>query len=185
MSPHQQDVPTNHEYDGIHENDNPLPAWWLWTFAGTVVFAVGYWFVMHQWPERVSSFDEYGVAQVEYENKLMGAAVDPATLAAMAKDPAVVGAGKATFEAKCLPCHGAQGQGTVGPNLTDNFWLHGGDLKSIYMTIATGYPKLGMPEWRMVLEDKQLQELVAFVESIRNSNAPGGKPPQGNEYKPN
>ncbi|MFO0750997.1 MAG: cbb3-type cytochrome c oxidase N-terminal domain-containing protein [Myxococcota bacterium] len=172
------DVPTDHEYDGIHEFDNPLPRWWLMTFAGTVVFAVIYWVIMHSLPTATSSFDRYGEDQRQYDLAAAANAIDPATVEAMAKDPSVVAAGKTIFTNRCVSCHGPEGGGAVGPNLTDNYWIHGGDLKSIYITVSGGYPKLGMPEWRAVLEDKDIATVVAFLQSIRNTNVPG-KPPQG------
>ena len=180
---HHGDVETDHEYDGIKEFDNPLPRWWLGTFAITVVFAVFYWIAIHSLPSAVGSFDRYGEDQRAYDLAAFATAVDPQAIVAMAKDPAAVQKGKAIFDLRCLSCHGDKAQGGTGPNLTDNFWLHGGDTKSIYVTVAGGYPKLGMPEWRMVLEDADLQHVVAFVESVRNTNVPG-KAQQGEAYNP-
>lgn len=180
MNPETPEAPAVHEYDGIIEHDNPLPAWWLWTFAGTVLFAIGYWFMKQQWP-ALSSFEIYGDEQAEYDRIALSVDIDPVALRALAKDPTAVAAGHALYDLKCVPCHGTKGEGTVGPNLTDKFWLHGGDPKSLYMTIAGGYPKLGMPQWRAVLEDQQVKELVAYIQTLRDTNAPG-KPPQGTEY---
>lgn len=175
---------TGHVYDGIHEHDNALPRWWLWTFAITVVFAIFYWLAEHSLPSATSSFERYGVAQREYDLNAFSAAVDPQAILVMAKDPAVVDKGKAIYAARCATCHGenAEGLPANGPNLTDRYWLHGGDIKSIYTTIAGGYPKLGMPEWRLVLEDSEMQALTAFIQSVRNTNLPG-KPQQGELYQ--
>lgn len=177
------DVPTDHEYDGIHEFDNPLPRWWLMTFFGAVVFAIGYWLVMHSTPGAAGSYEAYGEAQREYDLAAAANAIDPAQLITMAKDPSAVAAGKTVFTNRCVPCHGPDGGGTVGPNLTDKFWIHGGDLKSIYTTVAGGYPKLGMPEWRLVLEDKDIASVVAYLQSIRNTNVATGKAQQGDPYE--
>lgn len=170
-----------HAYDGIQELDNPLPRWWLWTFAITVVFAIFYWMWLHSLPNGKHSFDAYAEAQMAYDLEALANAIDPATIETMAKDSAVTAAGKVTFDNRCLACHGDKGQGTVGPNLTDNAWIHGGDLRSIYITVAGGYPKLGMPEWRNVLEEKQLAEVVAYLLTMRDTNVPG-KPAQGEVY---
>lgn len=176
------DVPiTGHQYDGIEELDNPLPRWWLWTFAVTVVFAVFYWMGLHSLPSGKQSFDRYAEDQQAYDLAALANAVDPGQIKAMSSDSAAVAAGKATFDLRCASCHGPGGEGTVGPNLTDHNWIHGGDLRSIYISVAGGYPKLGMPEWRTVLEDKQIAEVIAFLVTIRDSNKPG-KPPQGPEY---
>lgn len=176
------DVPTDHDYDGIKEFDNPLPRWWLWTFALTTIFAVFYWLVMHSLPNAKDSFVRYGEAQREYDLIAYATAIDPAAIVAMSKDPSAVQAGKAVFDLRCMSCHADKGQGSVGPNLTDKFWIHGGDTKAIYMSVAGGYPKLGMPEWRAVLEDVDLQRVVAYIESIRGTDVPG-KPAQGDPYE--
>lgn len=174
---------TDHDYDGIRELDNPLPRWWLWTFAGTTVFAIAYWLAMHSLPAATTSFDRYGVEHDELERIALANAVDPSVILAQAKDPAAVAAGFTVFSNRCVTCHGDHGQGGVGPNLTDGHWLHGGDTKSIYATVSRGYPKLGMPEWRAVLEDVDVQHLVAWIESVRGTNVVG-KAPQGEEYRP-
>ena len=184
MSPEPYAPPdTGHDYDGIREYDNPLPRWWLWTFAITVVFALAYWFANHSLRGVNGSFETYGEAQAAFDLQMYSSKVDPAALEAMSKDPKAVEAGHALFMNRCVTCHGPNAAGINGPNLTDNFWLHGGDAKSIYMTISGGYPKLGMPEWRAVLEDPQIQTLVAFVLSLRNTNVTG-RPPQGEPYQP-
>jgi len=170
-----------HAYDGIHELDNPLPRWWLGTFAITVVFGLFYWMALHSLPSGMSSFDAYAQAQETYDLEALGQAVDPAAVKALASDSAAVASGKATFGLRCASCHGPDGQGAVGPNLTDRAWIHGGDLRSIYVTVSGGYPKLGMPEWRAVLDDKQIAQVVAFLITIRDTNIPG-KEAQGTDY---
>jgi cytochrome c oxidase cbb3-type subunit 3 len=175
---------TGHVYDGIHEHDNALPRWWLWTFAITVVFSLAYWFVEHSLPSAQSSFDEYGEAQRQYDLNAFAAAVDPQAIVAMAEDPSVIARGKTIFANRCQTCHGEEAQGLPanGPNLTDSYWIHGGDIRSIFTTVAGGYPKLGMPEWRFTLEDAELQALVALIQSQRNSNLEG-RGPQGELYE--
>lgn len=182
MSEHDDDAPiAGHTYDGIEELDNPLPRWWLWTFAVTVIFAVFYWMWQHSLPHQEHSFDSYGEAQHAYDVEALANAVDPSTIKAMADDPPAVARGKTLFTNRCAPCHGPEAAGAVGPNLTDHSWIHGGDLRSIYITVAGGYPKLGMPEWRNVLEDSQLAEVVAFLLTVRDTNKPG-RPPQGDVF---
>ncbi len=174
---------TSHVYDGIRENDYPLPRWWLMTFAISVVFAIGYWIARHSLPASVGIFEVYADDKAEHDRVASAANIDVAAIEKMAGDPAAVAAGKALYQSRCEACHAPKGEGKTGPNLTDRFWLHGGDTKSIYMTISGGYPKLGMPEWRNVLEDRQVEELVAYVLTLRNLDVPG-KGPQGDEYVP-
>ncbi len=179
MSKIVQDVETDHEYDGIKEFDNPLPRWWLWTFAITVLFSVYYWLTRETLPAE-GTFEEFQTEYAEFEAKALAQAVEPAELEAMVKDTAAVAAGQTTFSNKCASCHGEKAEGGTGPNLTDRFWLHGSTTREIYVSIASGYPKLGMPKWRGQLEDRAIQELTAYVLSIRNTNVQG-KGPQGTE----
>ncbi len=175
----ETDVETDHDYDGIKEFDNPLPRWWLWTFAVTVVFSVFYWITRHSLPAD-GTFDEFQTEYESYEAELAKRAVAPEVLVAMASDAAAVAEGKKVFEAKCASCHEAKAKGGTGPNLTDRFWIHGAGTGEIYSSISSGYPRLGMPKWRGQLDDKVIQQITAFVLSIRNTNVPG-KAPQGTE----
>jgi len=174
-----QDIVKEHEYDGIQEFDNPLPRWWLWTFALTVVFSVFYWFT-RETVDAPGSFEQFAVEFEAHEAKLMAAAVEPEELIAMADDPAIVARGVSVYDNRCASCHGAKAEGGTGPNLTDRFWIHGGEARDIYVSIAAGYPKKGMPKWRGQIPEEDMQALTAYILSIRNTNVPG-KGPQGNE----
>jgi len=102
---------------------------------------------------------------------------------AMAKDPAKVKAGRELFQVRCIACHGAAGQGIIGPNLTDEYWLHGGKLAEITHTITNGVPDKGMPPWGPVMSSEQIHFVVAYIRSIRGTNPAGAKAPQGELYK--
>ena len=100
----------------------------------------------------------------------------------MAKDGALVADGAASFASTCMACHGLKGGGNVGPNLTDEYWLHGGSPEQIYLSVHDGYAQKGMPAWGAQLGDKRVETVAAYVLTLRNSHAPGGKPPQGDKY---
>ena len=171
-----------HEIDGIEEYDNKLPNWWLYILYGSVVFGFGYWFVYH-----VGVFADLPLASYEAEQDKLAAAgptktggvVTAETLATLAKDRGTVAQGKRVFAQTCVACHRADGGGTVGPNLTDEFWLHGGAPEKIYKTITEGVPDKGMVAWGPQLGPDRVQAVTAYVISIRGTNVPGGKPPQG------
>jgi cytochrome c oxidase cbb3-type subunit 3 len=101
----------------------------------------------------------------------------------MVKDSAKVKAGKDLFQVRCVACHGASGQGLIGPNLTDEYWLHGGKLTDISNTITNGVSDKGMPPWGPVMTADQIHSVVAFIRSIRGTNPSGAKAPQGELYK--
>ncbi len=172
-----------HEVDGIQEYDNRLPNWWLYSLYGTVVFAVGYWFHFHAAGFGDSPSVTYK-AEVEREQAAQAMQIKvgeatPEALAALAKDPNAVALGRQVFASTCAACHRADGGGNVGPNLTDEFWLHGGAPEKVFRTIASGVPDKGMPAWQPQLGALKTQAVAAYVLGLRGTNVPGGKAPQG------
>ena len=171
-----------HEYDGISELDNGLPSWWLNGFYLTILFALAYfgYYTLGSGPSLV---DEYKKDQEAHEvamaAKPSAAEMSEEKLTAIFKDPAQVKLGGATFSKQCVSCHRAQGQGGIGPNLTDDHWIHGGKLTQIMKTVAEGVLDKGMPPWKAVLTPEELPAVVAYVKSLKGSNPPGAKAPQG------
>ena len=91
-------------------------------------------------------------------------------------------AGMEMFDANCVACHMKGGAGNVGPNLTDDYWLHKGSLNDIYKTIKMGYPDKGMQSWSSKFSDKEISLLASYVKSLRGTNPPNAKLPQGDLY---
>lgn len=177
----QDEVMAGHEYDGIQEMDNPLPKWWLYGFYLCIVFAFLYTGYYHYGP-GVSLNEAYlqGIAPIIAGREAAAqSGVDSAALLAAVADPARKEAGKAVFMTNCANCHGEQGQGIVGPNLTDKFWLHGHTPEKVFLTIKNGVPDKGMLTWGGILKDEEMMSLVAFIESIRGTTPAGAKEPQG------
>lgn len=173
-----------HEIDGIQEYDNKLPNWWLYTLYATMVFAVGYWFHYHvgQFGEGPEAQYQAEVAKANAEQaaRIKAAGVmTPEALVALAKDKGTVEQGKQVFAATCASCHRQDGGGVVGPNLTDEFWIHGGAPERVYKTIKDGVPDKGMPAWMPVLGPERVSAVSAYVLSLRGTNVAGGKAPQG------
>lgn len=180
MADEQRDHLLEHDYDGIQEYDNPMPRWWVYIFWATIVFAVLYGF----------NIGPFGIGQgriASYEGDMAAAAkahpggpsLDAVALARLAKDPAALAAGKTVFTTNCAACHRADGGGMIGPNLTDQFWLHGGTLPEIYKTVNEGVLAKGMPAWGKVLKPDQVAVAAAYVSTLRGTNPPNPKPPQG------
>jgi cytochrome c oxidase cbb3-type subunit III len=188
MSKKETDELLNHEYDGIRELDNPLPGWWLATFYATIVFAVLYVGYYHFGP-GLSLKDELAndMAKLEERQRLAKKASpgpDEATLLAIVSDPAQMAIGKAEYIGKCASCHGILGEGSIGPNLTDKFWIHGdGSLVAIHQLVEEGVAEKGMPPWKAMLKPAELNAVVAFAHSLKGANPPNAKPPQGVEVK--
>ncbi|MNJ90755.1 Cbb3-type cytochrome c oxidase subunit CcoP [compost metagenome] len=171
----------DHEYDGIRELDNNLPPWWLWGFYMTIIFAFIYFSYYHIFNGNDQA-TEYKVsmiaAQKEIDTYLKDAAMNvDETNVTLLNDEPTLGAGKQLFEANCAVCH-KDGSGDIGPNLTDNFWLYGNEIKEVFGTIKNGTPN-GMPEHASKLNPVQLQQVSSYVLSLKYK---AGKEPQGKEY---
>lgn len=162
-----------HEYDGIQEADNELPTWWLWTLYGAILFSVGYWFYYEEFKIGLGSEQAY-YAERAAEAQKSGRDPSEGELLAQVDTPAV-DHGKEAFLSNCASCHETGAQGKIGPNLTDNAWLHGGAPLEIFRTIRDGVPEKGMPSWGVVLGRARVEQVTAFVLSLRDTNVPGKK----------
>lgn len=169
-----------HVFDGIEELDNRLPNWWLGILWGTILFAFGYWFYYHPGGLGPSSDEVYAAEHAEFEKKLAASRppLDDAQLAALVSDHAVVTKGAELYKQSCASCHAAEGQGLIGPNLTDAHWLYGARPVDIHGLIARGKVEKGMPAWEPVLGPERVKQLTAFVLTLKDKNV-AGKEPQG------
>ncbi len=178
---------TTHNYDGIQEYDNPMPLWWKAIFALTVVWAVIYVAAIEL--GFINTYEENLAVAMDAAEKARAAQIaalppldEGAILAAMA-DPEVASQGETVFVARCASCHGNQGEGLIGPNLTDDYWIYTGDAMSIYVSIDQGR-KNGMPAWGNILSRDEQLSVSAYVETMRGKNLPGPKGQQGELYAP-
>ena len=175
---------SGHDYDGIQELNNPMPKWWLWLFYLTIVFAAIYYVryeVMYT-----------GISQAEeYENEMSEAArimdsqrtkVLDETNVAVLTDEAGLAEGKAIYDKLCLVCHLSNGEGLVGPNLTDEYWIHGGSIGDIFKIIKIGNPTMGMISWKDQLTPVQIQQVASFIYHFEGTNPPNQKAAQGEKY---
>ena len=180
---------TDHDYDGIQEYDNPMPGWYTWIFILTVVFAVFYVLGIHVFGFINTYEDDLAAGQADlqtiranYEAANPVASFDEATIATYIGDPAQVEAGAGYFATYCLACHGDKGQGLIGPNLTDNYWLHGNTNQDLFNVITNGVVEKGMAPWSAVLSPEQRAQTIAFIRSLEGTNPEGAKEPQGEAY---
>ena len=178
----------DHEYDGIREFDNPPPRWWVWIWGGSFVFSIAYFFQYHLSGngESVAAAYEADMREArEAEAKQsLAAPITEESLGKLMADPALMNDAKALFGLRCSPCHGAQAQGVIGPNLTDNAWIHGrGTLTDIYAVIDGGVAAKGMPAWGRQLSPVEVRKVAAFVGTQRGKAVPG-KAPEGDVVAP-
>jgi cytochrome c oxidase cbb3-type subunit 3 len=174
-----------HAYDGIQEYDNPMPGWWVLVFWATILFSAVY--VLNVvpgvgpgkgWLARYAA--EMAAAEKKYAALRAPQATPPdEVLRALAADPATTPAGRSVYMANCMPCHRADAGGVIGPNLTDDYWIHGGRPGDIHRVIAGGVLDKGMPAWSAVLAPDDVNRVAAYVIAMHGTNPPQPKEPQG------
>jgi cytochrome c oxidase cbb3-type subunit 3 len=174
----------DHSYDGIQEYDNPMPRWWVITFWATIVFSILYLLNVPGIGNGKGRIADYEAAMARAA-ALAAARGEPAgtpgaeALALMLTDQQVLAEGKQAFATYCAACHRADAGGQIGPNLTDDAWIHGGTLPQIRTTIDAGVLAKGMPEWGKVLKPGQVTAVTVYVKSLGGTNPPNPKPPEG------
>ena len=177
----------DHDYDGIKELDNPLPKWWLVTFYLTIIFAVPYYLSHTFWgattinEELEQDMKIVTAKQIEFEKKSGGFILDE--YKKVKENPKTAKLARKLFKRKCKACHGKKGEGSVGPNLTDAYWIHGnGSLEAVYKIIDKGVVEKGMPEWGTTLGKKKVLAVLSYVEKLIGTNVEG-KAPQGKKVE--
>ncbi|MHA7131979.1 cbb3-type cytochrome c oxidase N-terminal domain-containing protein [Algoriphagus namhaensis] len=177
----------DHSYDGIHELDNFMPPWLQYVFIGTIIFAVGY-FVNYS----VLGIGKTGVEEYEEELRLEAIAAEErqATMLASIDETTVVfdessaalSGGKSIFEGNCAACHATDGGGGVGPNLTDEYWIHGGSISDIFSVVKYGVVEKGMVPWEDQLSPEEIQQVSSYILTMQGTSPANPKEPQGEIY---
>lgn len=173
-----------HNYDGIEEYDNDLPLWWQWLFWGTAIFGVVYVLYYHLGPglnqeETLALEMEQAAKKQQWADEQVKSSGGAEDLLAMVQDQAKITQGATIFQGKCMACHGMKGEGLVGPNLADNYWIHGGTVQEIKHTIENGVLEKGMLAWKTMMSADDIIAVTAFVWSLNGSNPPNAKPHEG------
>jgi cytochrome c oxidase cbb3-type subunit 3 len=179
----ESDILLDHDYDGIKELDNALPPWWKYGFYITIVVAFVYIYAFHVSGDGKNPEQEYAAEMAEgmkleeiYKAKTKNL-VDENNV--VLSDATGIAEGKTLFIQSCIACHAADGGGGIGPNLTDEFWIHGGSMNNIYKTIKIGYAEKGMQSWESMYSPVQMKNLASFVKSLQGTKPAVPKDPQG------
>lgn len=184
----EKSLDVGHSYDGIRELDNVAPPWFTIGFLFTIVFSIVYMYRYHVAKTAPLMVEEYemAVAKANEQKAVLEAAnpvaaLDIENLVLLGADD--IEAGKQTFGRVCASCHGVDGGGGAGPNLTDDHWIHGGSLKDIYVMIRDGFPEKAMPAWSAMLNPEQINQVTSYVKSLKGTTPVNPKPPQGELYQ--
>lgn len=182
------EIMLDHGYDNIRELDNRLPPWWVNMFLLTIAWAAVYMWYYHWGGNGPSSGEEYK-RDVERAKKEIAvavaghaAAIDETSVTALT-DAGAIGEGELIFKNVCAACHGQKGEGTVGPNFTDEYWIHGGGIKNVFKTIKYGVPEKGMISWQSQLKPSDIQKVASYILTLKGTNPPNPKAPQGEIWK--
>lgn len=175
----------DHNYDGIRELDNNLPPWWKYMFYATIVFSVVYmgYYHLSSGPSSAAEYEN----EVRQAQLALAASQGQSTVNAdnvkLLTDAASLAKGKDIFDKNCASCHGTKGEGLVGPNLTDDYWIHGGSVKEVYIVLVNGVLAKGMPSWRAQFSSQDLEATASYIKSLKGTNPPNAKEPQGDLVK--
>ncbi len=184
----EEDIMLDHEYDGIRELDNHLPPWWKYMFYLTIVFGAVYVLNYHffKWtPLQTQEYNNEMAAAalaLEARQAALGDQLDE-TNVEFSDDATVLANGQIIYDANCATCHRADGGGGIGPNFTDNYWLHGNDIKDIFRTVKFGVPQKGMISWQAQLKPAEIRDVSSYIKTMEGNNVEGGKAPQGDLYE--
>jgi cytochrome c oxidase cbb3-type subunit III len=171
----------DHDYDGIRELDNKLPRWWVWLFYLTSAFALIYFVYYHVLGLGILMAAEYQQEMSvgdQIKSEAMGKFEAQMATLEPSKDAAIIADGKRLFDQLCAPCHRADGGGLVGPNLTDDYWIHGPAFKDNLRTIYNGVPDKGMVTWKSFLKPKEILTVASYIYTLRGTKPPNPKPPE-------
>ncbi|MCB0347372.1 MAG: c-type cytochrome [Bdellovibrionales bacterium] len=180
MSDDKENQSTEH-FDGIVEHDHPLPRWWVAIFFATIIYGVIY-YIHYESHSGPTTDQELAAGMQEIYQAQKSGVAETIDYDQVIKKPESIQAGAKIYSEKCFMCHGDKGQGLIGPNLTDNHWVHGkGTSQDILAVVQTGVAAKGMPAWESVLKPEEQAQVVAFVLSLKGTNPKNPKAPEGVE----
>ena len=183
----EADVDLGHDYDGIRELDNSLPPWWVYLFYITIAFSAIYLYWYHVSDKGVLIKDEYhydiaALEQMRADYLATAADAVDETNVTRLMDEVAIAEGLAIYKRNCIACHLESGGGSVGPNLTDEYWIHGGGIKNIFSVIKHGVPEKGMISWKTQLTPKQMQQVASYIMTLEGTKPADAKAPEGELY---
>ncbi|NJN27243.1 MAG: c-type cytochrome [Cyclobacteriaceae bacterium] len=188
----EETVMLDHNYDGIHELDNHLPPWWKWLFYASIVWGFAYLMVYHVFDALPLMHEEYAAVMEDAQQAreammaLEGNNIDENNVE-LSTEPAILANGKAIYDRECVACHAPEGQGLIGPNFTDQYWIHGGSINDVFKVIKYGVPQKGMISWQSKLTPSDMRDVANYVLTFQGTipqNPPAPKGPEGEEYIP-
>ena len=186
----EKEIEMSHEYDGIRELDNSLPPWWVYLFYITIIWSVIYLYYYHVSDSSLNQEQEYiaamEMAEADKSKYLANKAddIDEKTVTLLSGE-SELGEGKEIYITSCAVCHGNSGEGLVGPNFVDKYWVHGGSVNDLFKVIKNGVPEKGMISWQSQLRPAAMQKVASYILSLQGTNPPNQKAQEGELYEGN
>jgi cytochrome c oxidase cbb3-type subunit 3 len=183
----EQEIMLDHDYDGIKELDSKIPPWFSWLFILTIIFSIYYMLHYHVFNTGQLMQEEYqeemSMAALEREALMKSGALVNEETVTLQTDAADLQAGKEIYDMNCIACHASDGGGIVGPNLTDEYWIHGGGIKNVFKVIKYGVVDKGMVAWQSQLNPNQIQDVASYVVNMQGTTPTSPKQPEGEIWK--
>jgi cytochrome c oxidase cbb3-type subunit 3 len=185
----EKDLMMDHSYDGIVELDNHMPPWLANIFYITIAFAVvyfTYFSVLGLGQTQIEEYEEelrIAAVQAEERASLALSSIDETTVVFDSSAPSLA-SGKSIFDANCVACHASDGGGGVGPNLTDEYWIHGGSINDIFSVVKYGVVAKGMIPWQDQLSPEEMQHVSSYILTLVGNTPANPKAPEGEKYEP-
>ena len=191
MDPSNDPTMQVHEYDGIQELDNKLPGWWVLLFYITTIFGILHFCYYHVIDKGQLPAEKYEAAIAAHDERqaelaAAEALANPESVVIMTEpstDAAIIATGKAIFDQHCFACHLKTGGGMVGPNLTDDHWIHGASFAENVHTVTVGVPEKGMISWKPVLKKAEIEAVCSYMYTLRGTKPAPGKAPEGTQIQ--
>jgi cytochrome c oxidase cbb3-type subunit III len=185
----EKDLMMDHSYDGIVELDNHMPPWLANIFYITIAFAViyfTYFSVLGLGQTQIEEYEEelrIAAIQAEERASLALSSIDETTVMFDSSTPSLA-SGKSIYDANCVACHASDGGGGVGPNLTDEYWIHGGTINDIFKVVKYGVVEKGMIPWQDQLSPEEMQNVSSYILTLVGNTPANPKAPEGEKYEP-
>jgi cytochrome c oxidase cbb3-type subunit 3 len=179
----------DHNYDGIVELDNHMPPWLVNVFYLTIAFAVVYFTYYSVLGLGKTQLEEYAeeqrlaAIQIEQYQAMAVSSIDENSVV-FDESASALSAGQQIFSANCVACHASDGGGGVGPNLTDEYWIHGGSIQDIFKVTKYGVPEKGMIPWADQLSPEEMQQVSSYIKTLLGTTPANPKAPQGEKFEP-
>lgn len=177
----------DHNYDGIKELDSRIPPWFMGLFYATIIFSIFYMLHYHVLGtgdlQEAEYTEEVRLAEIQRAELMRSGAMINEETVTLLTEPAALETGKQIYIANCAACHSADGGGLVGPNLTDDYWIHGAGIKNVFKVVKYGVVNKGMIAWQNQLNPKQIQEVSSYVLTLQGTTPANPKAAEGELWK--